>query len=99
MKYQALSTLAEAKVGVAEEALDGIEDLRYFGEAYAYDLAAIYVAFDDTENALHWLEKAISRYPEYPLLLETLFVDPRFDPLHDEPRFQKIISVLGFGES
>jgi serine/threonine protein kinase/TolB-like protein/Tfp pilus assembly protein PilF len=54
----------------------------------AYHLAAIYVALKDTDGAFHWLNEAIKNRADWLVFLK---VDPRFDPLHSEPRFTEIL--------
>ena len=51
-------------------------------------LALIYVGLGEIENALNWMEKACDARG---LLAVWGNVDPRFDPLRGEPRFQAVI--------
>lgn len=52
-------------------------------------IAAIHAALGDREAALHWLERACD---EHASALIYLNVDPVFDPLREEPRFQAIVA-------
>ena len=54
-------------------------------------VARVYVALGETEKAFAWLEKA---YEEHSSLLPLLGVDPAFDPLHSEQRFQALLTRI-----
>ena len=65
----------------------------YGGEAAAYQYTQIYAQWGDIPHALDWLQTAVRlRDPG----LGQLKVDPLFDPLRKEPRFQGIERELGF---
>ena len=58
-----------------------------------YFLAVIYISLSETENALYWLEQTLKlKDPN----LNMINVDPRFDKIRDNPRFQAIIKQLNF---
>jgi serine/threonine-protein kinase len=64
-----------------------------------YDLrpysAAQYLAqLGDKDQAFAWLEKAYEQHKGAPILK----VDPRLDPLHDDPRFQDLLRRMNFPE-
>ena len=52
-----------------------------------------YVGLGETDQALHWLEKA--RDDRSPALTQ-LAADPIFDPLRSEPRFQAVLGEMNF---
>jgi serine/threonine protein kinase/Flp pilus assembly protein TadD len=54
-------------------------------------IAAIYAALGERDRAFGLLEKAVSEKSEQ---LGVIKVDPRFDPLHSDPRFQALIDRL-----
>jgi tetratricopeptide (TPR) repeat protein len=54
--------------------------------------AQVYVALGEKEQALNWLEKA---YPERDTYLTRLRVDPAFDSIRSEPRFQALLRRMG----
>jgi tetratricopeptide (TPR) repeat protein len=56
-------------------------------------VAAVYVGLGDKEEALSWLGKA---YAERAAELDFLKVDPRFDPLRSDPRFQDLLRRMNF---
>jgi len=57
-----------------------------------YDLADIHLRLGDREGALAWLERA---YVEHSPYLVNLQVEPRLDPLREEPRFQSLVQRMG----
>lgn len=64
-----------------------------YGDAAAYQYAAIYAQWGNTAKALEWLETAMrARDPG----LVKLKTDPLMDPLRKEPRFQAIERELKF---
>jgi len=55
-------------------------------------MSGAYLALGDKEKALDWLEQA---YREHSNAMTGLKVDPAFDPLRNEPRFQEILRRVG----
>jgi TolB-like protein/Tfp pilus assembly protein PilF/tRNA A-37 threonylcarbamoyl transferase component Bud32 len=58
-----------------------------------YDIARIYAGLGDKDEALAWLEKAYQERNNYLIYLK---VDPDFDPLRSDPRFDDLLHRLGF---
>jgi len=58
-----------------------------------YWLATVYVALEDKKTALRHLESA---FAEHSVWLLDLKVDPRFEALRSDPRFQNLITRIGF---
>lgn len=58
-----------------------------------YDIATIYAGLDDREQALAWLEKAFEERSGW--LAWWLKVEPKFDILHSDPRFQNLLQRVG----
>ena len=56
----------------------------------------IYLGLGDKEQAFAWLEEA---YKERSSMLSWLKVDPDFEPLRDDPRFDDLLAKVGFGSS
>ncbi|HXM95409.1 MAG TPA: hypothetical protein VOA64_14340 [Candidatus Dormibacteraeota bacterium] len=50
---------------------------------------------DDKDDAFAWLQKA---YSEHSNALTTLKVDPTFDPLRSDPRFQELVRRVGLSQ-
>jgi serine/threonine protein kinase/tetratricopeptide (TPR) repeat protein len=85
---------AYAVWGNQAEALRILEELLDRAKREAIDfvsVAAIYVGLRDTENALTALEKACDNRGMSGILVK---VDPRFDPLRSEPRFQQVLKRM-----
>ena len=58
----------------------------------AHHFALIYIGMGEKDEALAWLEKAFDQHSPMMAWLE---VDPRFDSLRQEPRFQDLIRRVG----
>ena len=90
---------AEAANGQPTRAEASLRDgLRTSGEAYAspYLIALVYAKLGRAGEALRWLEKG---FDDHDPLMTTLMVDPRFDPVRQEPRFQMLIRKMNFPRS
>jgi hypothetical protein len=60
------------------------------------ELAALYAALGDKDAAFASLDKA---YAEHDLQLQFLKVDPSFDPIRDDPRYQELLRKVGLSET
>jgi serine/threonine protein kinase/tetratricopeptide (TPR) repeat protein len=72
-----------------------LEQLRRESQQFpiaAHHFALIYTGLGDTESALDWLEKAFGQHSNMMLWLK---VDPRFDRLRQESRFQNLLHRVG----
>ena len=58
----------------------------------AYALALLYVGLDERERAFEWLEKA---FHERTMRPDFMRVDPFFDDLRSDPRFQNLLRRAG----
>ncbi len=82
---------AYAVAGKTAEARKILDDLRHLAnERYIlpYGIALIHVGLGDNDAALEWLERA---YQERNAWMPFLQVEPRFDPLRSDPRFQDLL--------
>ena len=52
----------------------------------------MFIALDEREQALAWLEKA---YQQRSPMMVWLKVDPRFDKIRNEPKFQDLMRRAG----
>ena len=58
----------------------------------AHDVAIIYSALGNKDQALAWLERSFKIRPDDPAHLR----DPRFNPLRSDPRFQNLLRRMNF---
>jgi tetratricopeptide (TPR) repeat protein len=58
-------------------------------------IAMIYVGLGDKDHAFLWLNKA---YDEHAFKLTWLKVEPPWDPLRSDPRFQELVKKIGIPE-
>jgi TolB-like protein/Tfp pilus assembly protein PilF len=88
-----------ALAGNRVAAMTPFEELkRLMNQRYVsrHDLAIAYLALDDKHQAMDWLEKA---YEDRNWWMPWLRVEPRFDPLRSEPRFQALLRRMNFPPS
>jgi TolB-like protein/lipoprotein NlpI len=84
---------AAAKREEAQRILDEVEELSKQKYATPYFRARIYAALDAPEQVLEWLENA---YGERSAPMAVLKVDPQFDKLRSNPRFQALVQRMNF---
>jgi len=60
--------------------------------ASPYDIASIYAALGEKEAAFRWLERA---YRERAAMMPMANIDPLFNPLRTDPRFDKLLRRVG----
>jgi serine/threonine-protein kinase len=80
------------KRGKAREVLEKLKDMSRQRYVSPLDLALIYIGLGDKEQAFEQLEKA---YEDRSGWLINLKVEPRFDGLRSEPRFQDLLRRVG----
>ena len=86
---------AYALAGRKKEAQDILAQLKERPKRYpaqAYGVAIVYMGLGDKYQAFAWLERA---YEARTAQLRWLKVDPSFDPLHSDPRFQDLLRRVG----
>jgi tetratricopeptide (TPR) repeat protein len=86
-----------ARWGKHEEARQGIAELqdlatRRFAHGHEMAIARIYAGLEDKDRAFQWLHKAYEA--GWPWLV-VLKVDPTFDNLHSDLRFDEILQDIG----
>ncbi len=59
----------------------------------SYPIAEIYLGLEDKEQALTWLERA---HEERSAWMIYIHVEPKWDPLRDDPRFQDLLRRMNF---
>jgi TolB-like protein/Tfp pilus assembly protein PilF len=83
--------------GVCGQPSRALEDLRRFNEiarnrfVTSYGYALIYAGLRETDQALIWLRKAVEERSHW---LVWIRVDPRFDALRSDPRFQQLAAAV-----
>lgn len=87
---QALALSGRRADALAE--LDRVLKLSTQRYVSAVDIASIYAALDDTDNALAWLDRALQQRAS---TLGFLAQNPAFDALHGNPRFAAIVDQVG----
>jgi tetratricopeptide (TPR) repeat protein len=94
----AVASLAHAfaldgKQAEAEKLLAELKERSGSEYVSSYLIAEIYVALGEKEAAIKLLDQA---YDERSIDLVLAKVDPRLDPLRDDPRFQQVLKRVGF---
>ncbi|HEX8194708.1 MAG TPA: protein kinase [Pyrinomonadaceae bacterium] len=88
------------KMGRKDEALKVLKDLEEFAQKNDYippqERAIIYLGLDDKENAIFWLEKS---YQEKSPALTAINVEPLFEDLHSDTRFQDIVKRMNLNQN
>ncbi|MES1197754.1 MAG: adenylate/guanylate cyclase domain-containing protein [Chitinophagaceae bacterium] len=57
-------------------------------------MAMIYAALGEKDKAFEWLEKSYQKHEES---LCSLKIDPKFDPIRNDPRFNAMLKKIGLG--
>jgi len=92
--YLAMLGCAYARASRKEDALDIMDQLAERdrnGLVSAFDMASLYMALGENEEALSWLERGVGQRDVW---FAELNVWPWFDPLRDDPRFQVVLQRL-----
>jgi serine/threonine protein kinase/tetratricopeptide (TPR) repeat protein len=85
----------DALTGKPEEARKTLRQLLELSKKYPVSpgmIALVYIALDDREHSLAWLEKAYARHSS---MMVWLKVDQRFDKIRSDPRFQDLMRRVG----
>jgi TolB-like protein/DNA-binding winged helix-turn-helix (wHTH) protein/Flp pilus assembly protein TadD len=77
-----------------QRALDKLLELNQRQQIAPAALVWAYIGLGNKEQAFSWLEKAYSQHAN----LTTLKVDPIYDPLRSDPRFQDLLRRVGLGQ-
>lgn len=78
----------------AEKVLSDLERLAIHGLPFSTQAAGLHAALGHKDGALEWLEHAQFHHESALLWVR---IDPRFDSLRDEPRFQDLLRRMGLG--
>jgi len=96
--YMAWLGYAYARAGNRNEALRILRQLKVIsGKKYvaSHDVAAIYVGLGEKSKAIVWLNKG---YDEHSYTVLQLGVEPEFDSLRSDPRFQDLVQRVGLSQ-
>ncbi len=77
----------------ARKTLEQLQELSKQQYVTSYVVARIYAALGETNEALRWLETA---YQERAAWMVALKIDPRFDNLRSDARFQDLMRRMNF---
>jgi TolB-like protein/Tfp pilus assembly protein PilF len=91
----AMIAYASGRSGDSARAQLALEQLQRLGQHQKLDslsYAVAYIGMGNNNQALIWLEKA---YGEHSSSLTALKVDPTYDPLRSDPRFQALLRRTG----
>ncbi len=77
----------------AQKLLDELRERSRSGYVPAYSWGLIYAGLGNKDQAFAWLKRACDERDDW---LAMLKVDPRFDSLRSDPRFQNLLRCLGF---
>ena len=86
---------AFASVGYKNEALQILDELKLIGtnqNTYAYQIALIYLGFDESQKAMEYIERAFEERNPY---INYLKIEPYLDPLRKDPKFEKMLLAMG----
>lgn len=78
----------------AQLAMTKLEELYGKGKADPMMMAVAYTGLDEKEKAIQYLQEALKRRT----ISTALKVDPIFDPLHGDPRFQEMLRRMNLAQ-
>ncbi len=76
----------------AQKLLDELKQLSKQHYVWPYDIATIYAGLGENEQAFKWFEKAYEERSGWVIYLK---VEPMFDSLRSDPRFQDLMRRVG----
>jgi tetratricopeptide (TPR) repeat protein len=82
--------IASGKRSEAEKLLADLKNRSNPGYSYAAEIAMIYAALGDRDQAMTWLEKGFNERFNPGVLLRQ-----GFDPLRSDPRFETLVHRIG----
>jgi len=75
-----------------QEIIARLKDMSATRYVSPYNIAAIYLGLGERDLTFVWLDKAFEDHSEW---MHHIRVDPRFDPLHPDPRFNELLRRIG----
>lgn len=87
--FAQIAALSGNEVEARRRLADLISYYNTYKKQSAFGIALVYVSLTEYEEAIQWLEKSAQDGDLPPAIL----VDPRWDTIRDDPRFQEIVSL------
>ncbi len=79
----------------ADVILEELKELRRHGQASADDIARVHIALGQLDRAFEWLDRALDERALYVVYLK---VDPSYEPLRSDERYQGFLERLGLSD-
>ena len=94
--YWATAAYVDAHIGKMNDARVALHNLIRMNDRQQIDplyISIAYVGLDEKDQSIAWLQKAEAAHS---VSLNSLKVEPLFDPLRTDPRFQQILRQMNF---
>ena len=88
-----LAGYALAKSGKRDEASSLLNELSQSKNVSPYNIALLYSALDETDDAMNWLEKAFEQHDPK---MTSLKVEPKWNNLRTDARFIQLMTRMNF---
>jgi TolB-like protein/DNA-binding winged helix-turn-helix (wHTH) protein/tetratricopeptide (TPR) repeat protein len=82
--------------GWLQERLNRLNEISKDGTPMSFEHAELYVAMGNTDMAMHYLEQG---YREHTIELVRLQVNPAYDDMRTDPRFQDLVHRIGLPQN
>jgi TolB-like protein/DNA-binding winged helix-turn-helix (wHTH) protein/tetratricopeptide (TPR) repeat protein len=82
--------------GWLQERLNGLNEISKEGNSMSFEHAELYAALGNTDMAMHYLEQG---YREHTVELVRLQVNPAYDDMRTDPRFQGLVHRIGLPQN
>ena len=82
--------------GWLKEKLNGLNEISKDGHSMSFEHAELYAAMGNTDMAMHYLEQG---YREHTVELVRLQVNPAYDDMRTDPRFQDLVHRIGLPQN
>ena len=82
--------------GWLQERLNGLNEISKDGNSMSFEHAELYAALGNTDMAMHYLEQG---YREHTVELVRLQVNPAYDDMRTDPRFQDLVHRIGLPQN
>jgi TolB-like protein/DNA-binding winged helix-turn-helix (wHTH) protein len=82
--------------GWLQERLAALNEISKDGKSMSFEHAELYAALGNTDKAMHYLEEG---YREHTVELVRLQVNPAYDDMRTDPRFQDLVHRIGLPQN